>query len=124
MINKPSRTKARERRHYKMRRYLSGSGERPRLAVYRSNKHIYAQVIDDVAKCTLAAASTMEKSLMESVGLKSTSNIEAAKAVGKAVAKKALEKGIDTVVFDRGGYIYHGKIQALADAAREAGLKF
>jgi large subunit ribosomal protein L18 len=107
-----------------MRRYISGTAERPRLAVYRSNKHIYAQVIDDTVGHTLVSASTMEKSFMESNGLKSTSNIEAAKVVGSAVAKRAAEKGIETVVFDRGGYLYHGKVQALADAAREAGLRF
>jgi len=124
MIIKTSRKKSREKRHYKMRRYLSGTPERPRLAVFRSNKHIYAQIIDDVAGNTLASASTMEKSLVESNGLKTTSNIEAAKVIGSAVAKKAIEKGIETVVFDRGGNLYHGKVQALADAAREAGLKF
>lgn len=124
MIIKTSRKKSREKRHYKMRRYLSGTPERPRLAVFRSNKHIYAQIIDDVAGNTLASASTMEKSLVESNGLKTTSNIEAAKVIGSAVAKKAIEKGIETVVFDRGGNLYHGKVQALANAAREAGLKF
>ena len=122
MIRKISRNAARQKRHYKMRRYLSGTQARPRLAVFRSNKHIYAQVIDDTAGRTLAAASTMEKSLAEA--LKSTSNTDAAKAVGGAVAKKALDLGIETVVFDRGGYIYHGKVKALAEAAREAGLKF
>lgn len=122
MIHKPSRQAAREKRHYKMRRYLSGTSERPRLAVYRSNNHMYAQIIDDTVGHTIAAASTMEKAV--SSNLKSTSNLEAAKAVGAAVAKKAMEKGITTVVFDRGGYIYHGKVQALADAAREAGLQF
>ena len=122
MIRKISRKAAREKRHYKMRRYLSGTESRPRLAVFRSNKHIYAQVIDDIAGHTLTAASTMDKALAKS--LKSTSNIDAAKAVGSAVAKKALDKGINTVVFDRGGYIYHGKVQALAEAAREAGLQF
>ncbi|MDR1665364.1 MAG: 50S ribosomal protein L18 [Clostridiales bacterium] len=124
MIYKKSRTEAREKRHYKMRNYLSGTSEQPRLAVYRSNKHIYAQVIDDTAGHTLVSASTMDKSLVESDKLKSTSNIEAAKAVGKAIAKKAVDKGIETVVFDRGGYIYHGKVQALAEAARENGLRF
>ena len=122
MIHKPSRQKAREKRHYRMRHHLAGTPERPRLAVFRSNKHIYAQVIDDTAGRTLAAASTMEKAIAS--GLENTSNVEAAKAVGQAVAKKALDKGIGTVVFDRGGYVYHGKVQALADAAREAGLVF
>lgn len=124
MIHKPSRKEAREKRHYKMRRHLSGTAERPRLSVYRSNKHIYAQIIDDTAGHTLASASTMDKALVKDGSLESTSNIEAAKAVGEAVAKKALEKGVETVVFDRGGYVYHGRVQALADAAREAGLKF
>ena len=124
MIRKVSRKATREKRHYKMRRYLSGTAARPRLAVFRSNKHIYAQVIDDVAGHTLTAASTMEKTLVTADALKSTSNIAAAKAVGGAVAKKALAKGIDTVVFDRGGYVYKGKVKALAEAAREAGLKF
>ncbi len=124
MINKPSRSKAREKRHYKMRRYLSGTSTKPRLAVFRSNKHIYAQIIDDVAGCTIVSASTMEKALIAESAVKHTSTVEAAKAVGSVVAKRALDKGIETVVFDRGGYIYHGKVQALADAAREAGLKF
>ncbi len=124
MINKPSRSEAREKRHYKMRRYLSGTDKKPRLAVFRSNKHIYAQIIDDIAGCTLVSASTMDKSAEGVSGLKSTSNIDAAKTVGNVIAKRALDKGIEDVVFDRGGYIYHGKVKALADAAREAGLKF
>jgi len=124
MITKPNRNIARLKRHLRIRKNLSGSTARPRLCVFRSNKHIYAQIIDDKARHTLVSASTMEKSLVASSGLKSTSNVEAAKAVGSAVAKKALEKGIEAVVFDRGGYLYHGKIKALADAAREAGLKF
>ncbi|MCL2398580.1 MAG: 50S ribosomal protein L18 [Defluviitaleaceae bacterium] len=122
MIRKYCRKTARKKRHYRLRNTLSGTQERPRLAVFRSNKHIYAQVIDDVEKCTLATSSTMEKSL--SANLKSTSNIEAAKAVGADLAKKAMDKGIDTVVFDRGGFLFHGRVKALADAAREAGLKF
>jgi large subunit ribosomal protein L18 len=122
MINIKSKTKARQKRHYKMRRYLSGTVERPRLAVFRSNKHIYAQIIDDTKGHTLVSASTMEKSLAEGIAKKS--DVDAAKAVGLAVAKKALDMGINTVVFDRGGNIYHGKIAALADAAREAGLVF
>ena len=122
MIHKTSRSKAREKRHYRQRRHLSGAPDRPRLAVFRSNKHIYAQIIDDTAGHTLAAASTMEKSI--SAKCDKTSNVEAARAVGEAVAKKAIDKGINTVVFDRAGYIYHGKIQALAEAAREAGLVF
>jgi len=116
MIKKQSRAVARKKRHYKMRRNLSGTATRPRLTVFKSNKYIYAQLIDDVAGHTLASAS--------SLSLEQSSNIEAAKTVGTEVAKKALDKGIDTIVFDRSGYVYHGKLQALADAAREAGLKF
>ena len=122
MIKKPSRQLAREKRHYRLRNHLSGTTERPRLAVFRSNQHIYAQIIDDTKGHTLVAASTMEKDIAS--GLKSTSNVEAAKAVGTAIAKKAAGKGITTVVFDRGGYIYHGKVQVLADACREGGLQF
>ena len=122
MIRKLVRSKARKKRHYRLRRHLSGVPDRPRLAVFRSNKHIYAQIIDDTAGHTLAAASTTEKSIAS--GLEKTSNKEAARAVGEAVAKKALDKGINTVVFDRAGYIYHGKVKALAEAAREAGLQF
>ena len=122
MIKKPSRKTVREKRHYRIRKNISGSPENPRLCVFRSNKHIYAQVIDDLAGNTIAAASTAEPSVI--AGLKSTSNVEAAKAVGTAVAKKAVLKGVTSVVFDRGGYIYHGKVKALADSAREAGLQF
>ncbi len=122
MINKPSRQAAREKRHYRLRNFISGTKERPRLAVFRSNNHIYAQLIDDEASHTIAAASTMEKDIKAS--LEKTSDVNAAKAVGTAIAKKALEKGVNTVVFDRGGYIYHGKVKALADSAREAGLQF
>jgi len=107
-----------------MRRYLSGTAARPRLSVFKSNKYIYAQVIDDVAGHTLASASTMDALLVKEAKLESKSNLEAAKAVGMYVAKRALEKGIDSVVFDRAGYLYHGRVKALADAAREAGLKF
>jgi len=124
MIKKPSRVAARKKRHYKMRRNLSGTATRPRLTVFKSNKYIYAQLIDDVAGHTLASASSLDTALVNSNNLESTSNLEAAKAVGIEVAKKALSKGIDTIVFDRSGYVYHGKLQALADAAREAGLKF
>jgi len=124
MINKPSRAAARKKRHYKMRRNLSGTAARPRLTVFKSNKYIYAQIIDDIAGHTLVSASTLDVSLLKDGNLQSASNVEAAKAVGAAVAKKALDKGIDTIVFDRSGYIYHGKLAALADAAREAGLKF
>lgn len=122
MVSKVSRAEVRIKKHKRMRNRLSGTAERPRLAVFRSNKHIYAQIIDDTVGNTLVAASTMEKEVKDSVEY--TDNIEAAAAVGKAVAKKALDKGITTVVFDRGGFIYHGKIKALADAAREAGLQF
>ena len=119
MVNKPDKNEARLRRHRRVRGKISGTAERPRLAVFRSSKHIYAQIIDDVAGVTLASASSMDKDF-EGFG----GNIEAATKVGNAIAKKALEKGITTVVFDRGGFIYQGKIKALADAAREAGLEF
>jgi large subunit ribosomal protein L18 len=105
-----------------MRNHISGTAQRPRLAVFRSNKNIYAQIIDDTTGSTLAAASTLEKAIKDELDY--TDTAAAAAAVGTAVAKKALEKGITEVVFDRGGYIYQGKIKALADAAREAGLKF
>ena len=117
MINKPSRAAARVKRHYRIRNKVSGTAQQPRLAVFRSNKHIYAQIIDDVAGNTLVAASTLEADVASKV--EHTSTVEAAKAVGEA-----MDKGITEVVFDRGGYIYHGKIQALAEAAREAGLQF
>ena len=122
MVSKKSRTEVREKKHSRMRNHLAGTAERPRLAVFRSNNHIYAQIIDDTVGNTLVAASTMEKEIKASV--EKTNNVEAAAAVGTAIAKKALEKGITEVVFDRGGFIYQGKIQALADAAREAGLQF
>ena len=122
MIKKPSRQLTRKKRHYRLRNQISGTPDRPRLNVFRSNNHIYAQVIDDIAGHTLAAASTMEKSISSS--LESTADIAAAKAVGEAVAKRAKERGIEKVVFDRGGYLYHGRIKALADSAREAGLQF
>ena len=122
MIRKPSLAAARIKRHYRIRNKISGTAAQPRLAVFRSNKHIYAQLIDDVNGHTLAAASTMEADIASK--LETTSNIAAATAVGEAIAKKALEKGIGEAVFDRGGYVYHGKVKALADAAREAGLQF
>lgn len=122
MIKKVSRQAVRVKKHIKLRNKISGTSERPRLAVYRSNNNIYAQVIDDVKGHTIVAASTVEKAIKDS--LEKTNDVAAAVAVGEAVAKKALDKGVDTVVFDRGGYIYHGKVKALADAAREAGLKF
>jgi len=122
MIKKASRSVARVKRHLRIRNRIKGTESVPRLAVFRSNMHIYAQVIDDDKGVTLAAASTVEKEIAGA--LKSTSNKEAAAVIGTAVAKKAVAAGITTVVFDRGGYIYHGKVQALADAAREAGLQF
>ncbi len=120
MIQKASSNRA--QKHYRMRKNINGTMQRPRLSVFRSDKHIYAQIIDDTTATTLAAASTVEKEVKEKVEF--TNNIEAAKAVGELVAKRAAEKGITTVVFDRGGFLYHGKIKALADAAREAGLQF
>ena len=122
MIKKESRQKAREKKHLRIRKRFSGTAERPRLSVFRSNKHIYAQLIDDVAGNTLASASTLDKDLRGD--LTNTDDVEAATAVGKSIAQKALDKGIKTVVFDRGGYIYQGKVAALAEAAREAGLEF
>lgn len=122
MISKVSRTKVRENKHRKLRNRFSGTAERPRLAVFRSNNHMYAQIIDDTVGNTLIAASTMEKEVRSQ--LEHTNDKAAAALVGTVIAKKALEKGIKSVVFDRGGFIYHGKVQALADAAREAGLEF
>ena len=122
MINKKSRSEVRAKKHRRLRNRISGTASTPRLAVFRSNNHMYAQIIDDTVGNTLVAASTMEKAIKDE--LQYTDNVAAAAAVGTAVAKKALEKGITEVVFDRGGFIYQGKIQALADAAREAGLKF
>lgn len=120
MIKKVDKNANRIARHERVRKNLSGTPERPRLAVFRSGKHIYAQIIDDVAAKTLVSASTLDKGL----NLESTGNVEAAKKVGEAVAQKALEKGIQEVIFDRGGYIYHGRVKALAEGAREAGLQF
>ena len=122
MVSKESRSKVRAKKHMRIRNRFSGSAERPRLAVYRSNNHVYAQVIDDETGTTLVSASTTEKDIKAE--LKNTDDIEAATKVGDVVAKRALEKGIKTVVFDRGGYVYHGKVKAVADAAREAGLEF
>lgn len=120
MIKKAPSNRA--QKHYRMRANISGTTQRPRLCVFRSDKHIYAQIIDDTTAQTLVAASTVEKEVKDKVEF--TNTTEAAQAVGEVVAKRALEKGITTVVFDRGGYVYHGKVQALADAAREAGLQF
>ncbi|MCL6548104.1 MAG: 50S ribosomal protein L18 [Alicyclobacillus sp.] len=122
MITKEDRNLARKRRHARVRKRVHGTPERPRLNVYRSNKHIYAQVIDDLSGRTLVSASTVDKELAGS--LASGSTVEAARKVGELVAKRALEKGLKAVVFDRGGYLYHGRVQALAEAAREAGLEF
>ncbi|MFL0266481.1 50S ribosomal protein L18 [Candidatus Clostridium radicumherbarum] len=119
MIRKDDRQEARVRRHLRIRKKVSGTAERPRLAVYRSERNIYAQIIDDVAQVTLAAASTLDKDF-NGVG----SNKAAAKEVGKLIAMRAAEKGIKSVVFDRGGFIYHGRIQELAEGARENGLEF
>lgn len=117
---KKSRNSNRIARHKRIRNKVSGTTSVPRLCVFKSNAHIYAQIIDDVKGTTVVSASSLDKDL----GLEHTSNKEAAKAVGESVAKKALDAGIEEVVFDRGGYIYHGKVKELADAAREAGLKF
>ena len=119
MLLKADKNKTRQKRHLRVRNHVAGTAERPRLNVFRSLKHIYAQVIDDEKGMTLAAASSLDKGFEGTGG-----NIAAAKAVGTAIAKKALEKGISEVVFDRGGYIYHGRVAALAQAAREGGLKF
>ena len=122
MVSKKSRSEVRVKKHRRLRNHLSGTAERPRLAVFRSNNHMYAQIIDDTVGNTLVSASTLQKDVKAE--LEKTSNVEAAAYVGTVIAKKALEKGITTVVFDRGGYIFHGKVKALADAAREAGLEF
>jgi large subunit ribosomal protein L18 len=120
MITKPDKNVVRKKRHARVRAKISGTPERPRLSVYRSNKHIYAQLIDDTKGVTLVSASTLDKN----INLESTSNKEAAAKVGELVAKRAMEKGYKSVVFDRSGYLYHGRIQSLAEAAREAGLEF
>ncbi len=122
MVKKEARSKIRVKKHMRIRNRFSGTTERPRLAVFRSNNHMYAQIIDDTVGKTLVAASTLEKDVKAE--LEKTNNVDAAAYVGKVIAKRALEKGITTVVYDRGGYIYHGKVAALAEAAREAGLIF
>jgi large subunit ribosomal protein L18 len=122
MITKADKNVARKRRHFRVRKKLFGTVERPRLNVFRSNKHIYAQLIDDTNGQTLVSASTVDPELKDQV--ETGGNIDAAQKVGELVAKRALEKGYKAVVFDRGGYIYHGRVQALANAAREAGLEF
>ena len=119
MINRPDTRAQRMKRHSRVRSKISGTPERPRLSVFRSENNIYAQIIDDVAGSTLVSASTVEKGFEGNGG-----NVEAAKKIGALVAERGLKKGIEEVVFDRGGYIYHGRVQALADGAREAGLKF
>jgi len=122
MVSKESRSEVRAKKHMKIRNRFSGTAERPRLAVFRSNNHMYAQIIDDTVGKTLVAASTTEKEVKAE--LEKTNNVDAAAYLGKVIAKRALDKGIETVVFDRGGFIYQGKVAALADAARETGLKF
>ena len=122
MVSKESRSENRAKKHMKIRNRFSGTAERPRLAVFRSNNHMYAQIIDDTVGNTLVAASTVEKDIKAE--LEKTNNVDAAAYLGQVIAKRALDKGIDTVVFDRGGFLYQGKVAALADAAREAGLKF
>lgn len=122
MLNKPIRSEARQKRHMRARVKINGTSERPRLNVYRSEKHIYAQIINDETGKTLAAASSIDKELKGKISC--GSNKEAAKAVGESIARKALDAGISKVVFDRGGYIYHGRLKELAEAARQAGLEF
>ena len=122
MVSKESRQEIRAKKHRKIRNRFHGTPERPRLAVFRSNNHMYAQIIDDTVGRTLVAASTLEKDVKAE--LEKTNDVAAAAYLGKVIAERAKEKGISTVVFDRGGYIYHGKVKALADAAREAGLEF
>lgn len=122
MVSKKTRSVVRVNKHNKIRNRFSGTAERPRLSVFRSNSHMYAQIIDDTVGHTLVAASTVEKDIKSE--LKNTDDVEAAAYLGKIIAKRAAEKGIKEVVFDRGGFIYQGKVKALADAAREAGLEF
>lgn len=122
MIKKTARSKIRAKKHYRLRSRIKGTSNRPRLSVFRSNDHMYAQVIDDTVGNTLVSASTTQKDIK--ADLEKTNDVAAASHLGKVVAERAIAKGISEVVFDRGGFIYHGKIEALADAAREAGLKF
>ena len=122
MVSKKSRTEVRVKKHNRMRNHLAGTAQRPRLAVFRSNNHMYAQIIDDTVGKTLVSASTLQKDVKAQ--LENTDDVAAAAYLGTVIGKKAVEAGIEEVVFDRGGYIYHGKVKALADAAREAGLKF
>ncbi|TVY06630.1 50S ribosomal protein L18 [Paenibacillus cremeus] len=122
MITKGDKNKARLKRHLRVRKKIQGTAERPRLNIFRSSKHMYAQLIDDVKGVTIAAASTQDKALKETIG--NGGNAEAATKVGALIAERAKQAGVDKVVFDRGGYLYHGRVKALADAAREAGLEF
>jgi large subunit ribosomal protein L18 len=122
MIKKISRAEVRQKKHRRMRNHISGTAAKPRLAVFRSNNHMYAQIIDDTAGHTLVSASTLQKDVKSE--LEKTNDVNAAAYLGTVIGKKAVEAGITEVVFDRGGFIYKGKIQALADAAREAGLEF
>ncbi len=122
MANRESRDRVRRRIHFRIRRRMSGTGERPRLAVFRSNKHIYAQLIDDTSGQTLASAASNESEAKKDGA--SGGNVEAAKNVGRLIAERGKEKGFGAVLFDRGGYFYHGRVRALAESAREAGLKF
>ena len=122
MVSKESRQKVRVKKHMRIRNRFSGTAEQPRLAVFRSNNHMYARIIDDTVGNTLVSASTLEKAVKAE--LEKTNNVDAAAYLGTVIGKRAVEKGITKVVFDRGGFIYHGKIAALADAAREAGLEF
>ena len=122
MVNKQSRSEVRVKKHMRLRNRFAGTAERPRLAVFRSNNHMYAQIIDDTVGNTLVSACTLEKEIKAE--LTKTNNVDAAAYLGTVIGKRAVEKGISQVVFDRGGFIYHGKIAALAEAAREAGLEF
>ena len=122
MVSKKSRSEIRRKKHLKLRNRFSGTTQRPRLAVFRSNNHMYAQIIDDTVGNTLVLASTLQKEVKAE--LEKTNDVNAAAYLGKVIAERAIEKGITEVVFDRGGFIYQGKIKALADAAREAGLNF
>ena len=122
MISKVSRTKVRQKKHRRLRNHIVGTAQKPRLAVFRSNNHMYAQIIDDTVGNTLVSASTLQQEVKAE--LEKTNDVAAAAYLGTVIGKRAVEKGITTVVFDRGGFIYQGKIKALADAAREAGLEF
>lgn len=122
MISKVSRSAVRAKKHYRMRGHINGTAERPRLCVFRSNKHMYAQIVDDTKGATLVSASTLQADVKD--GLEYTDTVEAAAKLGSVIGKKAVDQGITEVVFDRGGFIYQGKVKALAEAAREAGLTF